>query len=132
MAGGWESAVSRRAGQPTNSSVMVHCNPHTFGCVGGAQHAPLAGLQRARSRHLARLLKLAGDARHHAHRGDEGEAGQHLRLRVGGRGQEWSIVNVRSLTWKMREGSMGDTAPNMAAKAAFDHNKHAHCNRPPA
>ncbi len=53
--------------------------------VGGAQHAPLRGLQRTGAADLARLLKLRGDAGHHAHRADERQAGQHLHGR-GGKG----------------------------------------------
>lgn len=68
--------------------------PPTFRCVGRAQHAPLGGLQRTRARHLARLLKLGGDARHHAHRADEGQAGQHLQGEVLG-GWDWGRVKVR-------------------------------------
>lgn len=47
-------------------------------CVGGAQHAPLRGLQGARAADLPGLLKLGGDAGHHAQGRDEGEAREHL------------------------------------------------------
>jgi len=50
-----------------------------FGCVRGAQHSKLRGLQRTGTRDLASLFKLRRDARHHAQCRDERQARQDLR-----------------------------------------------------
>ena len=51
-------------------------------------------VQRARAGHLSRLFELRHDARHHAERGDEGEAREHLRGAgdVGRCGEMWGDV----------------------------------------
>lgn len=48
----------------------------TLGRVARTQHAPLTRLQTARPTHLARLLELTLDARHHAQTRDEGQPRQ--------------------------------------------------------
>jgi hypothetical protein len=47
--------------------------------VGGAEHTPLRGLQRAGARDLARLLELGLDPGHHPKGADVGEPVQDLR-----------------------------------------------------
>jgi len=49
-----------------------------LGRIGGAEHTPLAGLERARARDLARLFELRHDARHHTECRNEREPRQHL------------------------------------------------------
>ena len=104
-AAAWESTPGRSAGwrccclcrllPPPAAAAAAAGRARTLGRVGWAQHAPLAGLQRARARDLASLLKLARDAGHHAQGGDEGQPRQHLLVGVcvgGGWAAGWAGV----------------------------------------